>query len=191
MPGRTPGCTAGAGGGIRTHTGLRPAACEAATSASSVTPAPLRSRSLAGLWWLDASLRTCYRAARPEYAFSGTPRHRNRASRVVSLRPERDGLSCARNRCPFAAAHSHGRVHRRVGPRPRRRGAGYSRQGRCRCGPIATPLTDSCRWCNLSRRSWSKSRGCSPGVERAGECARRSCPCAGTCSTSSSRASSR
>jgi len=139
----------------------------------------------------DASLRIRYRAARPEYAFSGTPRHRNRASRIVSLRPERAGRSCARNCCSFAAAHSHGRVHRRVGPRPRRRGAEWSRQGRCRRGPITTPLTDSCRWCNLSRRSWSKRRGCSRGVERAGGCARRRCLCAGTCSTSSSRASSR
>jgi hypothetical protein len=35
----------------------------------------------------DASLRIRYRAARPEYAFSGTPRHRNRAGHIVSPRP--------------------------------------------------------------------------------------------------------
>jgi hypothetical protein len=38
---------------------------------------------LAGLWWLDASLRTCCRAARPEYALSETPRHRKHATCVI------------------------------------------------------------------------------------------------------------
>ena len=68
---------AGAGGGTRTHTGFRPAVCEAATSTSSVTPAPHRIRNL-----------VCPRARTRACAYATAPRAQSTLSlgrRVIGI----------------------------------------------------------------------------------------------------------
>src|SRR5207253_10192403 len=80
-----PGC-GGAGGGIRTHKGLRPEACEAFAFTNFATPAPHRLRSHGKPEGQDANFRTRRRAALRGYHMIAENHHPKNARSIQNAR---------------------------------------------------------------------------------------------------------